>query len=104
MQKIAVIKSGGKQFKVKEGQTIKLEKIEGKEGTKIKFDTLLTAATDGTDFNLGKPSLGNLVEGELTEQGKDKKVTVVKYKNKTRHKRTLGHRQNYTKVKISKIS
>lgn len=104
MSKIAVIKTGGKQYKVKEGQTVKIEKLPQEEGKSVKFDTLLVASTDGKEVNLGKPSLGDKVEAKVVEQGKDKKVTVVKYKNKTRYKRTLGHRQPFTKVEISKIA
>ncbi len=104
MSKIAVIKTGGKQYKVKEGQTIKIEKIKEDEGKSIKFDTLLIADTEGKDVNIGKPSLGEKVSGKVVEQAKGKKVTVVKYKNKTRYKRTLGHRQLFTKVEIGKIA
>lgn len=102
--KIAVIKTGGKQYKVREGQTIKIEKIEGKKDAKIKFDTLLTATTDGKEVNIGKPDLGKKVEAKIIEQDKDKKVTVVKYKNKTRYTRTRGHRQPFTKVEIVGIA
>lgn len=103
MSKIAVIKTGGKQYKVKNDEIIKIEKIDGKEGNKVKFETLMLASSDGKEINLGKPSLGMKVEGKIVDQGKDKKVTVIKYKNKTRYKRTLGHRQSFTKVKISNL-
>jgi large subunit ribosomal protein L21 len=102
-EKLAVIKTGGKQYKVKVGESIKIEKLDAKEGKKVKFDTLMTATTDGKEMNLGKPSLGDLVEGKITEQGKGKKVTVIKYKNKTRYLRNKGHRQLFTKVEISAI-
>ncbi|OGF28448.1 50S ribosomal protein L21 [Candidatus Falkowbacteria bacterium RIFOXYB2_FULL_34_18] len=102
--KIAVIKTGGKQYKVKEGQTIKIEKIEGEKDKKIKFETLMTATTDGKEINIGKPSLGAKVEGKIIDQGRNKKVLVVKYKNKTRYLRTKGHRQAFTKVEISGIA
>lgn len=102
--KIAVIKTGGKQYKVRKGQIIKIEKIEGKKDSKIKFDTLLTATTDGKEVNIGKPDLGKKVEGKIIDQEKDDKVTVVKYKNKTRYLRTKGHRQYFTKVEISEIA
>ena len=102
-EKIAIIKTGGKQYKVKKDQTIKIEKIDGKVGSKIKFTTLLTATSDAKEVNIGKPLLGTNVEGEISEQGRDKKVTVVKYKNKTRYLRTKGHRQSFTKVLISEI-
>jgi len=110
MTTIAVIKTGGKQYKVKKGQSIKIEKLSAKDGLpaqsgdKVKFDTLLTASSDGKEVNIGKPSLGEKVEGKVVEQGRDKKVMVVKYKNKTRYKRNLGHRQPFTQVEITGIS
>ncbi|MCF7795075.1 50S ribosomal protein L21 [Patescibacteria group bacterium] len=104
MSKIAVIKTGGKQYKVKEGETIKIEKLDNEEKSKVKFDTLLVASTDGKEINLGEPSLGEKVSGTVEKQDKDKKITVVKYKNKTRYKRTKGHRQPYSLVKIEKIA
>ena len=102
--KIAVIKTGGKQYKVKEGQILKIEKLDKKDGAKVTFDTLLTATTDGKEVNIGKPGLGKKVEGKIAEQGRDKKISVIKYKNKTRYLRNKGHRQNYTKVEIGKIA
>lgn len=104
MAKIAIIKTGGKQYKIKEGQNIKIEKLNAKDGAKVKFDTLMVAEIDGKEINLGKPSLGEKVEGKIVEQGRNKKVTVVKYKNKTRYKRTLGHRQSFTEVEITGIT
>lgn len=104
MTKIAVIKTGGKQYKVKEGQTIKVEKIDNKEGAKVKIDTLLISDSQATTLELGKPSLGEKVEAKIVEQGKNKKVKVIKYKSKTRYKRNIGHRQNYTKLEITKIA
>jgi len=104
MSIIAVIKTGGKQYKVKEGQSVKVEKLDGDKGKKIKIDTLLIADSESGEIkSLGTPSLGEKVSAEIIETGKDKKVTVVKYKNKTRYKRTIGHRQPYTKIKIEKI-
>jgi large subunit ribosomal protein L21 len=102
MAKLAIIKTGGKQYKVSEGQSLKIEKINLKAGDNIKFETLLTY--DGENLNLGKPSLGEKVEGEIIEQGKNKKVLVVKYKRKTRYRRNVGHRQLFTKVKIFSIA
>lgn len=104
MTKVAIIKTGGKQYKVKAGDALKIEKLDLAEGKKVKFDTLLIADEDGKDFNVGTPSLGEKVEGEILEHGKNKKVLVVKYKNKTRYLRTRGHRQQYSKIKINKIS
>ncbi|PIR12846.1 50S ribosomal protein L21 [Candidatus Falkowbacteria bacterium CG11_big_fil_rev_8_21_14_0_20_39_10] len=104
MSKIAIIKTGGKQYKVEKGQTVKIEKTPAKEGGKVKFETLLISSADGKDLKLGKPSLGQIVEGKVIEKGKAKKVAVVKYKNKTRYKRTLGHRQHFDKVEITSIA
>jgi len=101
MSKIAVIKTGGKQYKVEEGQTLKVEKLDADKGAKVKLDTLLIA--DDKQLDLGQPSLGDKVEAEVLDTAKNKKVTVVKYKNKTRYKRTVGHRQILTTLKIVKI-
>jgi large subunit ribosomal protein L21 len=102
--KIAVIKTGGKQYKVKEGQVLKFEKLEVENGAKIKFNTLLIANDDGNEINLGKPSLGEKVEGKILEQGKGKKISVIKFKNKVRYRKNVGHRQPFTKVEITAIA
>ena len=99
--KIAVIKTGGKQYKVSQEQSLKIEKIEGEAGTVIKFPTLLVAEEE--KVQLGRPLLGELVEGRILEQGRGKKIHVIKFKNKTRYRRNIGHRQPYTKVEIMKI-
>jgi large subunit ribosomal protein L21 len=104
MTKIAVIKTGGKQYKVKEGDVLKIEKIDKKEGAKISFETLLVADTEGKEVNIGKPLVKGSVEAKLLEQGKDKKISVIKYKSKTRYLRNKGHRQNFSKVEIIKIA
>ncbi len=104
MAKIAVIKTGGKQYKVKEGDVLKVEKLSVDAGKTMKFETLLVAETDASSVELGKPSLGEKVEAEILGDGKSKKVLVIKYKNKTRYKRTIGHRQEFTQIKINKIS
>ncbi len=100
MGKIAVILTGGKQYKVKAGEIIKVEKLSAEPKAIVKFDTLLISNQDGTDLNLGKPTLEQKISGEVLSTDKDKKVDVVKYKNKIRYKRTLGHRQLLTRVKI----
>ncbi len=104
MATIAVIKSGGKQYKVKEGELLKVEKIEGEEGKKVKFDVLLVSDTQTGESNIGTPVLDKkYVEAEIVEQGRDPKIKVVKYKSKTRYHKVYGHRQPYTKVKILSI-
>jgi large subunit ribosomal protein L21 len=100
--KIAVIKTGGKQYKVAEGKSLKIEKIDAAAGAVLKFTTLMVA--DGEKVKLGQPELGEVVEGKILEQGRAKKIHVIKFKNKTRYKRNVGHRQPFTKVEITKIS
>lgn len=102
MSKIAVILTGGKQYKVQEGDLLKVEKLEVEKGNKVKLETLLIA--DGANLELGQPSLGEKVEAEVVATAKAKKVTVVKYKNKTRYKKTVGHRQWLTTLKVLKIA
>lgn len=102
MAKIAVIKTGGKQYKVAEGETLKIEKLGKNAGDKVKFETLLTA--DEKAVNIGAPSLGEMVEAEVVEEGKGDKVSVIKYKSKVRYRRNIGHRQQFTKIKITSIA
>lgn len=104
MAKIAVIKTGGKQYKVSENKIIKIEKLKSEKGKKVEFETLLIADADGKNLALGQPSLKEKVKGEVVEHGQGKKISVVKYKNKTRYLRNKGHRQLYTKVKITSIA
>jgi len=104
MSKMAVIKTGGKQYKVKIGDIIKIEKLPANDGSKVKFDTLLIASADAREVSIGKPSLGNKVEGKILAHGQGKKVHVIKYKSKTRYKRNIGHRQHYSQIKITGIA
>ena len=98
---IAVIETGGKQYLVHEGDVLSIEKIDTEAGKNVIFDhVLLTAQEDGADTKIGKP----YIAGEVIEHGRDKKIRVVKYKNKIRYKRVYGHRQHFTKVKIGKIA
>lgn len=103
MSKIAVIKTGGKQYKVKEGDTVTVEKLPEGKGKKVKLETLLIADADGKEVNIGQPTLGDKVEAEIMDEKKDKKIKVVKYKNKIRYKRNIGHRQDHSKIKITSI-
>jgi large subunit ribosomal protein L21 len=104
MGKIAVIRAGGKQYKVAEGQTLKVEKIkDAQEGGEVAFETLLTSSSEGEDLAVGKPSLGEKTKAEVVENGRNNKINVVKFKNKIRYKKNIGHKQHYTKVKISSL-
>lgn len=104
MAKIAVIKTGGKQYKVKEGDILSIEKISGKEGDKVELEVLMIADDDAKEVSIGRPVLdAKKVAAKIEKQFKDKKITVIKYKAKVRYRRKKGHRQNLTKVKIEKI-
>lgn len=100
---LAIIKTGGKQYLVKAGDKIKIEKLPEKKGSAIKFDTLLTTDAKGSKVEIGKPLLKSKVEAKILKQDRAKKITVIKYKSKTRYKRKIGHRQPYSLVEISKI-
>jgi len=98
----AIIKTGGKQYKVVEGQVLKVEKLVH-DGKKVIFSEVLMLGDD-KDITLGTPFItGVAIEGEVLRDAKAKKVTVIKYKAKIRYKRTRGHRQQFTEVKIGKI-
>jgi len=101
--KFAVIKTGGKQYTVKEKDIVSIEKLTTEDGGKVVFDTLMTFDDKGT-IDLGTPSLGEKVEGKVISTAKTDKVSVIKFKNKTRYKRNVGHRQIKTKVEITKIA
>lgn len=105
MSKVAVIKTGGKQYKVKEKDVIKIEKITGKENSEVDFtEVLLVADEDGKEVKVGSPLVaGAKVKGKIIEQGRDKKITVIKYKPKTRYRVKQGHKQPFTKVEITAI-
>ncbi|MFH0874275.1 MAG: 50S ribosomal protein L21 [Candidatus Komeilibacteria bacterium] len=99
----AVIKTGGKQYVVQEGQSLRVEKLEHADGKKIVFSEILLVV-DGETITVGNPTVkGASVEAQLVRDGKAKKVIVGKYHAKTRYKRTRGHRQQFTEVKISAI-
>lgn len=106
MSKIAVIKTGGKQYKVAEGSKIQIEKLVGEAGKKVDFKEVLLVADDkGADLTIGEPLVkGAKVSGVIEKHYKDKKVTAIKYKAKTRYRRKIGHRQNLTLVKIESIA
>mgnify|MGYP001598569171 CR=1 FL=1 len=106
--KFAVIATGGKQYLVKPGETLLIEKLPGSEemqaGDKISFDQVLLAG-DESDTKIGMPTLSPLqVHATLVENGRHKKVIVLKYKAKSRYKKRNGHRQPFTKVKIESIA
>jgi large subunit ribosomal protein L21 len=100
----AIIATGGKQYKVSEGDVVTVEKLGAEAGDKVVFDQVLLVSNDGK-IQTGAPTVsGATVEAEVLRQMRDKKVIVMKYKPKTGYKRKNGHRQYMTQVKISKIN
>ena len=99
----AVIATGGKQYRVAEGDVIFVEKLAGELEDTLVFTEVLTVVQDG-DVKVGTPYLeGVTVTAKVLKQGKDKKILVYKYKSKANYRRRQGHRQPYTKVSIEKI-
>lgn len=100
---LAVIKTGGKQYLVKKGDRIEIEKIEGKEGDEIEFTDILLVEKN-KKVEIGKPKVEKAkVVGKILEQGRGEKVIIFKYKPKKRYKKKAGHRQPYTKIEIKEI-
>lgn len=101
---LAIIKTGGKQYKIREGDKIKVEKLSGESGDKINFAEVLLLG-DEKDVKIGNPFLKNVkVEGKILAQSKDKKVWGIKHKAKKRYKVKFGHRQPITEIEITTIS
>lgn len=101
----AVITTGGKQYLVSEGQSLTVEKIEVKEGEIITFEPLLVADAEGTAVKVGTPTVaGAKVTTKVVEHGRGEKISVIKYKRKTRYRRNVGHRQPFTVLSIESIS
>ncbi len=100
---VAVIQTGGKQYRVSEGDTIYVEKLNATTDDVVKFDVLMV--TDGENVKVGAPLLNDaVVEGCVKGSGKKAKVMVFKFKAKKNYRRLTGHRQPFTKVEITKIS
>jgi large subunit ribosomal protein L21 len=100
----AVIKSGGKQYRVAPGQTIRLEKVAGEVGSKVKLSEVLLVDNDGK-IQVGAPLVANaLIEATVVEHDRAKKILVFKKKRKKQYRRTKGHRQDFTAVRIDKIT
>jgi len=100
----AVIVSGGKQYRVQEGQTLKLEKLTAEQGANVEFDRVLLVG-NGDDIKVGAPVVeGAKVTAEVVEHGRGKKVQILKFKRRKHHMKRQGHRQWYTEVKITGIN
>ncbi|MBA3581508.1 MAG: 50S ribosomal protein L21 [Gammaproteobacteria bacterium] len=100
----AVIKTGGKQYKVSEGDTIRIEKLLANEGESIDFDDVLLIA-DGDTVKVGAPFInGGKVTANVTAHGRGKKIDIIKFRRRKHYRKQAGHRQHYTEVHITGIS
>jgi len=103
MAKIAVIETGGKQYVVADGDVVTIEKVPAEKGGKVTFDKVLLV-DDGKAVTVGAPHVsGAKVTGELVSEGRAKKVTVIRYRQKSRYFKKKGHRQAFAKVKITAL-
>jgi large subunit ribosomal protein L21 len=99
----AVVSTGGKQYKVQQGETLRIEKIPGEVGSKVTFDQVLMVA-DGENVRVGQPIIDKAaVLASIVEQDKAKKILVFKYKRRKRYRRKNGHRQPFTAIRIDGI-
>lgn len=100
----AVIKTGGKQYRVKEGDTLKIETLPVEVGENVDFSEVLLLS-DGKKVTCGGPFVKKaVVKAEVIEHGRHKKINILKFRRRKHHMKRMGHRQNYTQVKITAIS
>jgi len=100
----AVIKTGGKQYRVAQGDTLRLETLNGNAGDSIEFDEVLMVG-EGADVKIGSPFVdGSKVTATIKSQGRGRKVEIIKFRRRKHHMKRMGHRQNYTEVEITGIS
>jgi large subunit ribosomal protein L21 len=99
----AIIKTGGKQYKVAPGDTLQIEKITAQEGTEVEFNDVLMVA-EGEQIAIGSPLVaGGKVTATVQKQGRGKKIRIIKFKRRKHYRKQMGHRQYYTEVKITGI-
>lgn len=98
----AVIETGGKQYRVAPGQTIDVDTLAGEVGANVEFDRVLAVSNDN-GFSVGDAVKSARVRGKITAHGRGDKVLVFKFKRKKQYKRTIGHRQAYTRVQVEEI-
>ena len=99
----AVIETGGKQYRVAPGMTINVDTIAGDVGAAVEFDRVLAISNDSNELTLGDAVSGARVRGTIAGHGRGPKVIVFKFKRKKQYKRTIGHRQNFTRVQVQEI-
>jgi len=99
----AVIKTGGKQYKVSKGATLKVETIAAEEGAKVVLDQVLMVV-DGDEVKIGSPLVkGGKVTATVKSHGRGKKIEIIKFRRRKHHRKQMGHRQNYTELEITGI-
>ena len=103
MSKVAVIRTGGKQYLVKKGDILYIERIKGEKGEKVSFETLAIYDEENKKADIGNPVLKEKVEAEILDHIKGDKIRVLRFKAKVRYRKVRGHRQLLSKVKIIKI-
>ncbi|MDH5231774.1 MAG: 50S ribosomal protein L21 [Gammaproteobacteria bacterium] len=100
----AVIETGGKQYRVSEGQTIKVEKLDAEQGSTLELEKVLMVS-DGTSVNIGTPYVsGSKVSAVVENHGRGDKIRIIKFRRRKHHRKQMGHRQHYTALKITGIS
>ena len=99
----AVIATGGKQYKVTQGETLRVEKLDGEEGSTVKLDNVLMVA-DGDKVEVGTPTLAKAsVTAKITAHGRGDKVEIIKFRRRKHSRRQMGHRQSYTEIEVTEI-
>ena len=100
----AVVETGGKQYRVAPGDSVNVETLPGAIGSQVELGRVVCLVNDGNQVLAGADVASAMVKGTITEQGRAEKVIVFKFKRKKQYKRTIGHRQNFTRVKVDQIS
>jgi large subunit ribosomal protein L21 len=100
----AVFRTGGKQYRARQGERVRVERLDAAVGDAVNFDQVL-AVGEGANIKVGAPLLaGGKVEGKVVAQGRADKITIIKFKRRAHYKRVKGHRQMFTEVEITSIS
>jgi large subunit ribosomal protein L21 len=99
----AVIETGGKQYRVAPGQMIEVDTIPGEVGAPVEFDRVLAISNDSNELIVGDAVRSAKVRGKISEHGRGDKILVFKFKRKKQYKRTIGHRQDFTRVEVQEI-
>jgi large subunit ribosomal protein L21 len=99
----AVIETGGKQYRVAPGQMIEVDTISGDVGAPVEFDRVLAISNDANELIVGDAVRSAKVRGKISEHGRGDKILVFKFKRKKQYKRTIGHRQDFTRVEVQEI-